>query len=323
MKKTRIGLLLTAALLAWSGLAAAQDEGATEDGAGDGEAGDSLTGESSETSDGSGDDLLGGGGDDLLGGGGEAKPDCTLDPAACEAGATPAAGEPAPPAELDVQMYAVQQIYALRKRRVELMPYWSVTLNDQYVSHPGPGLAINYYITNVLAVGINGTVYHPFNSVSDFTADVRQSARVSVPLTEYSWAAAGNFTYVPAYGKFSGFGDFIFTWDVYLVGGVGAISTRPIPVIDPDYRFFDWTVKVSFNLGLGARIFFNRWLALDLEIRDYIFNEELENIEVLSTPQERRDQSTWYGDNELTNNVQAQVGLSIFVPFSFKYRLPK
>jgi hypothetical protein len=29
------------------------------------------------------------------------------------------------------------------------------------------------------------------------------------------------------------------------------------------------------------------------------------------------------GDSKLTNNVQAQLGFSVFVPFSFDYRLPK
>jgi hypothetical protein len=33
--------------------------------------------------------------------------------------------------------------------------------------------------------------------------------------------------------------------------------------------------------------------------------------------------NTWYGDTKLTNNVQAQLGFSIFLPFSWEYRLPK
>ena len=62
-----------------------------------------------------------------------------------------------------------------------------------------------------------------------------------MPLTEYQVAGnALNFTYVPMYGKFTGFSDFIFHYDVYLVGGVGAICTRPIAVIDPDNRKFDY-----------------------------------------------------------------------------------
>ena len=56
-------------------------------------------------------------------------------------------------------------------------------------------------------------------------------------------------------------------------------------------------------------------------MRDYIFNDELENTVIPLNGEQ--DQSTWYGETQLTNNVQAQMGISIFFPFSFEYRLPK
>jgi outer membrane beta-barrel protein len=250
--------------------------------------------------------------------GGEGLEDiCKLDPAACpKLDMNKEAARP-----LKEQIYAVQQVFALRARRFELQPYWSFSLNDQFVAHPAPGLALNYYITNVLAVGINGNYYRPFNNDSEFNAQVRRAARVGVPLTEYDWGAALNFTYVPAYGKFAGFGDFIFHYDAYVVGGVGALSTRPIPVIDPEYRTFDFEPKLAFNAGLGLRIFFNRWFAAILEVRDYIFNDKLENIEVNAT--NPADKGDWLDETRLTNNVQAQLGVAIFIPFSFDYRLPK
>ena len=44
------------------------------------------------------------------------------------------------------------------------MPYFAFTLNDQFVSHARPGLALNYYITQVLAVGVNGNWYGGLNA---------------------------------------------------------------------------------------------------------------------------------------------------------------
>jgi outer membrane beta-barrel protein len=219
------------------------------------------------------------------------------------------------------QVFAVQQIFVLRRGRLEVQPFWQLPLNDQFVGHSGPGLGINYWITNVLAVGLSGNYYEPFNTDSDFNFQTRRSARVSVPLTEYNWNANLNFTYTPMIGKFSGFGDFIFQYDAYVVGGVGAVSTRPIPVIDPDYRNFNWETKIAFNAGIGLHIFFNRWLAATLEVRDYIFNDKLENTQIVDGRE--ADESTWYDETRLTNNVQAQLGVSIFFPFSFEYRLPK
>jgi len=244
---------------------------------------------------------------------------CKIDPAACpNLDMDKEAARP-----LKEQIFAVQQAYALRVRRFELQAGWSVSLNDQFVSHPAPVLALNYYITNVLAIGVNGSYYAPFNVDKDFNAQVRRAARVAVPLTEYQWGAALNFTYVPAYGKFAGFGDFIFHYDAYVVGGVGALSVRPIPVIDPDNRNFSYEPKLAFNAGIGLRIFFNRWFAAVLEVRDYVFNDKLESLGTSTNPVEAQDKSKWYGETSLTNNVQAQFGAAIFLPFSFDYRLPK
>ncbi|MEP7052967.1 MAG: outer membrane beta-barrel domain-containing protein, partial [Pseudomonadota bacterium] len=256
-----------------------------------------------------------GGADDTTPGGGTGLDDiCKIDPAACpNLDMDKEAARP-----LKEQIFAVQQAYALRVRRLELQAGWSVSMNDQFVNHPAPVLALNYYITNVLAIGVNGEYY--LNSDKQFNAQVRRASRVAVPLTEYQWAAALNFTYVPAYGKFAGFGDFIFHYDAYVVGGVGALSARPIPVVDPNNRNFSFEPKLAFNAGIGLRIFFNRWFAAVLEVRDYVFNDKLENLSVDTNAQ---DKNRWYGETSLTNNVQAQFGFAFFIPPSFNYRLPK
>jgi outer membrane beta-barrel protein len=248
---------------------------------------------------------------------------CEIDPSAC-----PKAEDISKAAKktINAEIYAVQQIYALRTHRFELQPYWSFSLNDQFVSHDGPGLSMNFYITNVLAIGINGTFYDGLNSQSDFNFQNRRAAHVAAPLNEYFGQANFNFTYVPIYGKFAGFSNFIFHYDAYLVGGVGVIDTRPIPVIDPDNRNFSFKPKVDFDVGIGLRIFFNRWFAAILELRDYIYSEQLENLTIAPQTMGKggaADPNTWYGANQLTNDVQAQIGVSVFLPFSWEYRLPK
>ena len=245
---------------------------------------------------------------------------CAVDPSACAKG--PDVGAAAK-RDVAAEVYAVQQIYALRARRLEIMPYWAFSMNDQFVSHVGPGLGVNYYLTNALAVGVNATYYGPFNVDSDFNFQNRRATRIAVPLNEYLIGYSLNATYVPVYGKFAGFSDFIFHYDLYVVGGVGATHTRPIPVIDPDNRKFDWDLKLTFNAGLGLRIFFNRWIAADLELRDYIYNERLESLVVKPTQKEQQDPNNWLGDRKITNNVQAQLGVTIFIPTSWQYRLPK
>ncbi len=330
MKKIRIVLLATASLICSCPVTAVAQEDEQEEAADEeeveegGEAGEEEGGEEEESEEeelSEEDKAL----DAELGIGTEAEGAeegglgniCKIDPDAC------------PTLDFDKEaarqikepLFAVQQIFVMRGGRAELQPFYGFTFNDQFVSHSAPGLGLNFWITNVLAVGVNGSYFEPFNVDSEFNFQTRRAARVNVPLTEYQWGAALNFTYAPIIGKFAGFGDFIFQYDAYVVGGVGAVSTRPIPVVDPDNRIFDFKPKLAFNAGLGIHIFFNRWFAVTAEIRDYFFNDQLERTETV--PGQEDVESTWLGDKKPTNNVQAQVGFSVFLPFSFEYRLPK
>jgi outer membrane beta-barrel protein len=230
------------------------------------------------------------------------------------------------------EIYAVQQQYVIKAGRFEIMPYFEFTLNDQFVTHDAPGVALNYYITQVLAVGVNGNFYQGLNSPSDFNFQNRRAARISVPLNDYQLSGDLNFTYVPMYGKFAGFGDFIFHYDAFVEGGVGIIRTEPIPVIDPDNRRFDWRNHLNFDLGIGLRIFFNRWLAAVIEVRDLVYDEDIEAKTIapgspllpLTSKQNPLNPQTWYDSSSyLTNDFQMQIGLSIFLPTSFDYQLPK
>ena len=61
-------------------------------------------------------------------------------------------------------------------------------MNDQFVSHDGPGVAINFYITNVLAIGVNGNFYQGLNVNSAFNLQKSRATRLGDPITEYQAA---------------------------------------------------------------------------------------------------------------------------------------
>jgi outer membrane beta-barrel protein len=228
------------------------------------------------------------------------------------------------PTEVSEEIYAVQQVYALRNNRVELMPSFGFTLNDPFVSHPNVGLGLNYWITNVLAIGVNGNWYQGLESESDLNFHVRRSTRLATRPTEFQFGASLNFTYVPVYGKFAMFNKYIFQWDAYVVGGVGVMHTRPVPVVDPEYRSFDYTYKLSIgNPGLGLRVFLSKWLTVFFETRTYPYLEKLENLNV-ALGDDRKNKSTWLDSSStLVWNVVASVGMTIYFPFKFDYKLPK
>lgn len=256
--------------------------------------------------------------------------------------AAPETNEPRvqlPPPDL----WAVQRIYALRNRRFELLPRFSFSMNDQFVSHIGFGGMFNWYITDVLAIGIEG-IWFFSNNESNTNFYTSRSFRVTVPINEYWMGWYLNFSYVPMYGKFALFNRWILHWDTFIMGGLGVTMTRPIAVVDAEFRDFsntsDWNPNITFSVGLGGRIFLSRFLAIFLELRLYGFPQELENRNVAplddqctgpencpggeaSWPYERANRDTWLDDDgEFAINVMAQVGLSIFLPPTFNYRLP-
>ena len=119
---------------------------------------------------------------------------CDIDPGAC-----PKAEDIAAAANRKVQeeLFAMQQVFVVREGRFELSPFWTFSLNDQFVSHPSAGLAMNYYLTQDLAIGIRGQSYWGLNIDSSFNFENRRATRVAVPLNEYLWGASANVTYVP------------------------------------------------------------------------------------------------------------------------------
>lgn len=225
--------------------------------------------------------------------------------------------------EVAEEIYAVQRMYVLRNGRFELAPSLAFTVNDPYVSHPALAVGLNYWVTNVLAVGASFLWYQGIESESDLNFSVRRSTRLAVPITEYQLGAHLNFTYVPIYGKFTMFNEAIFQWDSYLVGGVGMMRTRPVAVIDPAIRSFDFDWRVAFNAGIGIRVFVTKYFTIFGELRDYIYLEKLENLEV-ELGDARNEESTWIEQEAtLTNNVALHIGITLFFPFTFDYRYPK
>jgi outer membrane beta-barrel protein len=164
--------------------------------------------------------------------------------------------------------------------------------------------------------------YQGIESESKLNFAIRRSTRLAVPITDYQLGAHLNFTYVPIYGKFEMFNDAIFQWDSYLVGGVGMLRTRPVAVIDPAVRTFDFDWRVAFNAGIGLRVFVTKWLSVFGELRDYLYMEKLENLQVSLSA--RGNPATWIDQNsKLTNNVTVALGFSMFFPFTFDYSYPK
>lgn len=70
-------------------------------------------------------------------------------------------------------------------------------------------------------------------------------------------------------------------WSLYLIGGVGSTT-------------FVEQKKQTYNFGVGTRVLFNDWVALQVDVRDHVFSLDL------------------LGKRQSTQNIELTIGLSVF-----------
>jgi outer membrane beta-barrel protein len=203
----------------------------------------------------------------------------------------------------------------LKVRRTELYPFVGTTMNDNMIRHYTAGGEIAYYLTDVLAVGVEGMYFQrAFREPFDLVA--RQARRLPT-VNEYKWSAALNFHYVPVYGKFAILDKRIVTWEIQLVAGIGAGQSEVIP---RDTKFPGFTnFLIQPNVGGGMRFFLAKWLTINAGIRDYIFIDKFEptnrEVGMNDTAAAAKDNA----DSSFINNVMFQIGISFWLPTSFEY----
>jgi outer membrane beta-barrel protein len=203
----------------------------------------------------------------------------------------------------------------LKIRRTELNPFTSISMNDNMIRHYTIGGEFAYYLTDVLAVGVEGLYYvHNFNEPFDLVA--RQARRLPT-VNQYNWSAALNFHYVPVYGKFAVLDKSLIAWEVYFTAGIGAGQSEVIP---RDTKFPGFTnILIQPNLGASMRFFLAKWLTINLGIRDYLFIDKFEPtnraVGMNDTASEAKDNA----DSAFINNIMFQSGVSFWLPTSFEY----
>lgn len=204
----------------------------------------------------------------------------------------------------------------LKSRRTELFPYVGTTMNDNMVRHYSLGGELAYYLTDVLAIGVEGNYYiDGFREPFDLVA--RQARRLPT-VNKLNWSAALNFHYVPVYGKFAILDRKLVTWEVAFTAGIGAGQSEVIPR-DTKLPGFTNTLIMP-NIGANMRFFLAKWLTLNVGVRDYIFYDKFEPTNrVVGGMNSTAEEAKSNADGALINNVMFQVGLSFWLPTSFEY----
>jgi outer membrane beta-barrel protein len=206
----------------------------------------------------------------------------------------------------------------LKRRRVEITPYFATTLNDTLIQHSALGVEFNYFLTDILSIGIQGMYF--FKNVLDQEFFTRYHFSRVPSLNKYIYTVTGNFSYVPVYGKFSLFNKMIFHYEAYATAGVGISGTEIIP---RDYRFEIFTNhgKLTFPIGLGARFFVTKWLAVQAAYRCYILLDSFEPSQrgVEAPGKTEVETAKDAAKTDIVFNMMFNLGVSIFLPMDFKY----
>jgi outer membrane beta-barrel protein len=200
----------------------------------------------------------------------------------------------------------------LKMRRLELMPMIGVTTNDNLIRHTQLGGQLNYFLTDVLAVGLEGGIFQR-NLREPYDLIARQARRLPT-VNQYNYSAGLNFHYTPVYGKFALFSRSIVHWDGSLTAGVGITESEVIPR-NPAMQSFT-NMLVTPSVGASMRVYFSDFLTLHLGLRDYVF---LDRFEALDRTEVSGDAARENGTTALVNHVVLQAGVSFWLPTSFSY----
>jgi outer membrane beta-barrel protein len=236
---------------------------------------------------------------------------------------------------------AVRRRLQMRKLRFEATPQFVTSINQDYKHAFGPGINLQFHLTDWLAIGAQG--------VYAFNADtaLEDRVRAQLPTGAYTYMGgpstnhgpqptldihdqhvlginaliSGYAQITPFYGKIAFFSALFVNYDLYVNGGIGIVNyiqngccthvvnqdpNHPDPNVG-DPRIFAG-IKVGGQIGVGAHIYFNEWFGLQFELRDYIVGA---NPGGFDTNGDRKLDSS---DEGPQNNIFFGFGLTFMLP---------
>jgi hypothetical protein len=199
---------------------------------------------------------------------------------------------------------------ATSDHRVELRPFVAWAAQDNSTIGGFFGADVSYRLHPNWAVGADAALYAPFNGPS--------GDQLTYPVNETAWSASVDAVLLPwapapRLGAVEGYA---------LLGG-GVVSTRPVSVVDPSHRQFDYRTLVQLSPGIGVRVYLGPTLSVSLELRDMLYLDQHEAARVASgsatlppsDPTSPRNPTTWFAtESSLAQSYQARIGIGWLAP---------
>lgn len=191
---------------------------------------------------------------------------------------------------LQDRIKAVSRKTFIKEGRFELEPFGGISTNDAFFRRWTLGARVSYHLNDNFSLDFGGAG----NVFSEQLDAVRFLRETQLAITDdavlFGYADAG-VTFSPIYGKFSLMSEWIIHFDAFVSGGIGAAFDSNVTPVHP-----------AMEIGVGGRVFLNRWVVLRADLRDYIY------------PQDRSGIST------LQNLLMLNLGVGFYFPLDFEYK---
>lgn len=215
--------------------------------------------------------------------------------------------------KLEDKIKAVQGRSFLKKGRFEVAPSFMVGLNDPFTQTVGGQLDLEYFIAESFGLNINfgyGSDITAGNSTFVTPKTFLEKNELAVPeMGKMKYFFSGGAAWSPIYGKVSLLSEIIVHFDTFITLNFGMVGI--------DYRGWEGElnnrvekemggIKFMSSVGIGERIFLNRWLVLKLELKNIIYTMDLK--------------PKFYpnGITDIQNHILGMIGVSIFLPMQFE-----
>lgn len=216
---------------------------------------------------------------------------------------------------------SVRRKILYRSTRFEVTPALGVTTGDSYMRNAVLGLNASYFLTNAVGLGISAgfSPFHPETQLADnVKRSLDENSRSTLEDLTFSylqWFAGFELKYVPIFGKFSFLNNTSLSYDLHLLAGAALMRTKACSASDPaencasvgETDATDGSLtefRPAATVGAGFRLFIDDAYALNLEIRDHLY--------------QRAQVSTGSAEADFSSNVYLSLGFSFFFPQDVK-----
>ncbi len=196
---------------------------------------------------------------------------------------------------LQERIRAVSRRTFLKANRFELAPQVGISTSDPFFRAWAFGTRASWHFSEEFTLDFGGSYAAVQEQLDIFRAlnvdpkDLDLSQVASTTLVGYGDVGV---TFSPFYGKVALASELVGHFDTFLSTGVGVVVDGAIT--SPG-------VRPALEVGLGSRLFVNRWLSVRADVRNYLYPSDIN------------------GELGFGNLLLLNVGVGIFFPLDFDY----